>query len=240
MELIPAIDIRKKKCVMLSQGKIEKETIYSNDPVFIAKLWQAKGARRLHIVDLDGAFCGIPQNLDIVGKIRKTFNGKIQFGGGVRDIKIVKKLINIGIDKVIVATLIVYNPELVKEIIKTFPDKIIASIDVVNEKIAIGGWKEITDINAVELIKKIEDMGIKEIVLTDVTKDGTLEGPNVEEIKKIAESCSINICVSGGIATKEDILKLKELENCGIKSVIIGKALYDETINFEEVLKLVE
>jgi len=239
MEIIPAIDIRKKKCVMLTQGKIEEEKIYSNDPVFIAKLWQAKGAKRLHVVDLDGAFCGVPQNFDIVKKIRKIFNGTIQFGGGVRDIKVVKKIIKSGIDKIIIGTLIVYNPETVREIVKSFPDRVIIAIDVINEKIAIGGWKEITEIKPIDLIKKIEDIGIKEIILTDVTKDGTLEGPNIDDIKKIAESCSVNICVSGGIGTKEDILKLKELENCGVKSVIIGKALYDETINLEEVLKLV-
>ncbi|MFN3966766.1 MAG: HisA/HisF-related TIM barrel protein [Endomicrobiia bacterium] len=150
------------------------------------------------------------------------------------------KTINAKIDKMIISTLIIYHPELVREIVKTFPDRIIASVDVLNEKIAIGGWKEITEINAIDLIKKIKDIGIKEIILTDITKDGTLEGPNIEEIKKIAKSCDINICVSGGIGTKEDILKLKELEKFGVKSIIIGKALYDETINLEEVLKLVE
>lgn len=238
MIVIPAIDIRQKKCVMLQQGKIEKETIYSNDPVFVAKLFQAKGATNLHIIDLDGAFCGKPQNLDLVKEIRNAFNGIIQFGGGVRSLETIDKLVDMNIDKVIIATLIVYHPEIVREAVNKYKNKIIAAVDVVEGKVAIGGWKEVTQISAIELLKKLEDMGIKEIIVTDVAKDGSLEGPNIEEIKNIVMSASLKAIASGGIGRIEDLIKLKELEKYGLIGVIIGKALYDETINFEAAIRL--
>lgn len=242
MIIIPAIDIRHKKCVILEQGKIEKETIYSTDPVFVAKLWQAKGATRIHIVDLDGAFCGIPQNLELLKEIRAGFNGIIQFGGGIRNLETIKKLVDLGIDKIVIATLIVYHPEIVRKATKKYKSKIVGAIDVVSNdriKVAIGGWKEITEIDAIELIKKLENLELEEIIVTDIKKDGTLKGPNIDEIKTIAKATSLKLIASGGIGTVEDVIKLKELEKYGLIGVIIGKALYDETIKFEEVKKIV-
>ena len=243
MIIIPAIDIRQKKCVMLQQGKIEKETVYSNDPVFVAKLWQAKGATRIHIIDLDGAFCGVPQHFELLKEIRTGFNGIIQFGGGVRNLETIKKLVELGIDKIIVATLIVYHPEIVRKAVKKYKSRIIGAIDVVSNggiKVAIGGWKEVTAIDPVKLTKKLENIGIEEVIVTDIKKDGTLEGPNIEEIKTIAEASSLKLIASGGIATIEDVLKLKKLEKYGLIGLVIGKALYDETIKFEEVKKIAE
>ncbi|MDI6641005.1 MAG: 1-(5-phosphoribosyl)-5-[(5-phosphoribosylamino)methylideneamino]imidazole-4-carboxamide isomerase [Elusimicrobiota bacterium] len=240
MIVIPAIDIRQKKCVILQQGKIEKEIIYSNDPVFVAKLWQAKGANHLHIIDLDGAFCGKPQNLYLVKEIRNAFNGIIQFGGGVRSLETIEKLIEMNIDKIIIATLVVYHPKIVRDAVNKYKNKIIAAIDVVEGKVAIGGWKEVTQISAIELVSKLEDMGIKEIIVTDVAKNGSLEGPNIEDIRNIVMSTSLKVIASGGVSTIDDLIKLKELEKDGLIGVIIGKALYDDTIKFEEAKRIAE
>jgi len=240
MIVIPAIDIRQKKCVCLERGKIEKETTYSNDPVFIAKLFQAKGATQLHIVDLDGAFCGKPQNLNLVKEIRNAFNGIIQFGGGVRTQKIIDKLVDMNIDKIIISTLAIYHPEIVRNAVEKYGNKIIGAVDVVEGKVAIGGWKEVTEVPAIELLKKLEDMNIKEAIITDIAKDGSLEGPNIEEIKNIASSTSLKVIASGGIGSLNDLIKLKSLEKYGLIGVIIGKALYNDTIKFEEAKRIAE
>ncbi|MEW6042499.1 MAG: 1-(5-phosphoribosyl)-5-[(5-phosphoribosylamino)methylideneamino]imidazole-4-carboxamide isomerase [Elusimicrobiota bacterium] len=240
MILIPAIDIRCGKCVMLTQGNIEKETIYSNDPVFMAKMWQAKGAQRLHVIDLDGAFCGVPQNWEIIKQIRSSFKGIIEFGGGVRNFETIKKITETGIDRVIIATMIIYHPELVRKAIKKFKSKIMAGIDIYNGKVAVGGWKEITEISALEIVKKLQDMGIKEIIVTDILKDGTLEGLNFDELKTIAASCSMNIFASGGVGSIEDVKKIKKLQKFGISGIIIGKALYNESIKFEDAIEILK
>ncbi|OGS20147.1 MAG: 1-(5-phosphoribosyl)-5-[(5-phosphoribosylamino)methylideneamino]imidazole-4-carboxamide isomerase [Elusimicrobia bacterium RIFOXYA2_FULL_39_19] len=238
MIFIPAIDIRAGKCVMLTQGKIEKETIYSNDPVFMAKLWQAKGAKRLHVVDLDGAFRGTPQHSDCVAQIRAAYNGVIQLGGGIRDLKVVEQLIEKGIDKLILGTLMVYDPELTRKILKKHGKNIIGAIDIVKGKIAIGGWKEVTDRDAVEFVKELKGEGVQEIIVTDVTRDGTLEGPNLEDIKQIIKESGLVVYTSGGIGSMEDIKKIKALENEGLAGAIIGKALYNDAIKYEDLVAL--
>ena len=239
MEIIPAIDIRKGKCVMLTQGKLEKETIYSTDPVFIARMWQAKGAKRIHIVDLDGAFCGVPQNWPVIEEIRKSCNGIIlEFGGGIRNIATIDRIVRTGYDRVIVATLLIYKPDEVRKAVEKYGKKIIGALDIVDGRVAIGGWKEVTEIEAPELLKKLKGMGIKEVIVTDVTRDGMLSGANVEEVKNLAISTSIKIIVSGGIGSIEDIKAIKKLERYGITGVIVGKALYNESVIFEEALSV--
>jgi phosphoribosylformimino-5-aminoimidazole carboxamide ribotide isomerase len=238
MLIIPAIDIHQGKCVRLSQGKLEQETIYSTDPVFLAKIWCAKGAERIHIVDLDGAFCGVVQNWELLENIRKNVDCIIQFGGGVRNMKTIQKLIKLGIDRVICSTLIVYNPKTVIKAVEKYDEKIMASVDINNGKIALAGWKEITNVTGDEIIKKLESMNIKEMVVTDITKDGMLQGPNIELIKQISEITQIKIIASGGITTINDIYKFKQLEKNGVIGVIIGKALYNETIKFEDAMKI--
>jgi len=238
MLIIPAIDIHLGKCVMLTQGKIEKETIYSNDPVFMAKMWQSKGAKRLHVVDLDGAFRGTPQHVDCIAEIRKAFTGTIQLGGGIRDEKAISHFIELGIDKLILGTLMIYNPELTRKTIKKYGEKIIGAVDIVNGKVAIGGWKEITETVAVDFAKELKDNGMKEIIVTDVTKDGTLEGANIEEIGNIARTSGLSVFASGGIGSIEDVKKVKEIEKDGVAGVIIGKALYNESVKYEDLLKI--
>ncbi len=240
MLVIPAIDIRGGHCVRLYQGKMELEDIYSKDPVFIAKLWQTQGAKRLHIVDLDGAFSGIMQNFSLISKIHKAVNMITQVGGGVRSLITVRNLVKAGIDKVILGTSLIYNFKLVEKMVTRYGDKIMASLDVTDDKVAIAGWKEVTSVSVDELIPKIKSLGIKEIVYTDIKKDGTLEGPNFEAIKQACESFGEGVIGCGGISSLEDVKNLKELEPLGLKGIIIGKALYTEKIKLEEAIGIAE
>jgi len=230
MLVIPAIDIRGGNCVMLTQGKLEAETVYSKDPAFIAKLWQAKGAKRLHVVDLDGAFQGSPKNLEVLKKIREAVEIPIECGGGVRSLKTIDYLVEIGMNYVILGTLAIYNPEVLRQAVSKYGDKIIVAVDANEGKVAIGGWKDITAVDAIELAQKLKDMGVKEMIYTDILKDGTLQGPNLEGLKNMGSSSKISVIASGGVTTLEDIVNIKKLEPFGVNGAIIGKALYNENI----------
>jgi len=236
MLIIPAIDIRDGNVVMLTQGKLDAETIYSKDPVFMAKMFESRGAKRIHIIDLDGAFVGTPQNLSILEKIRAAVSVELEFGGGIRKIETIDKIADMGINKIILGTLTVFNPDALKDIIKKYKDKIIIAIDVADDKITIAGWKETTQYDALEFAKKMKDIGVKEIITTDVKRDGMMEGPNFNGIKKICTS-GLKVIASGGISTIDDIVKLCELEKLGITGAIIGKALYNDSIKLEDAIK---
>ncbi len=222
---------------MLTQGKFEAETIYSKDPVFIAKMFEAQGAKRIHIIDLDGAFAGTPQNLSILKKIKETVSVELEFGGGIRKIETIEKIADFGIDKIILGTVAVFNPDVVKEAVKKYKDKIILAIDVIDEKVAIGGWKEITQYDALEFAKNMADMGVKEIITTDIKKDGMMEGPNIEGIKKLCKS-GLSVIASGGVSTIEDVKKISELKKYGVTGMIIGKALYNDSIKLDEAIRV--
>lgn len=238
MLILPAVDIRGGNCVMLTQGKIEAETVYSKDPVFISKIWQAKGAKRLHIVDLDGAFQGMSNNLEVIKNIRKAVDIPIQVGGGIRSLKNVDNLFEAGINYAIIGTLAIYNPDILRQMIEKYPGRIIVAVDVRDNKVSIGGWKETTAIDASELIAKLREMGITEIIITDIKKDGTLEGPNIVGLREIAKNAGMNIIASGGVSKTDDIKKLMELKDFGVNGVIIGKALYTEDVKLEEAIKI--
>jgi phosphoribosylformimino-5-aminoimidazole carboxamide ribotide isomerase len=225
---------------MLTQGKLEAETVYSKDPAFMAKLWQAKGAKRLHVVDLDGAFQGMPQNLDVLKKIRDAVNIPIECGGGVRSLKTIDTLIEIGMDHVIIGTLAIYDPETLRIAVEKYGDKIVVAVDAHDGKVAIGGWKDITAIDAFELAEKLRDIGIKELIYTDIKKDGTLQGPNLEGLKTMAARSKIGVIASGGISSLEDIKNVKALEPAGITGIIVGKALYTEGVKLDEAIKIAE
>ncbi|OQA92657.1 MAG: 1-(5-phosphoribosyl)-5-((5-phosphoribosylamino)methylideneamino) imidazole-4-carboxamide isomerase [Elusimicrobia bacterium ADurb.Bin231] len=239
MQIIPAIDIRGGNCVMLTQGKLEAETIFSKDPVFIAKMFQTKGIKRIHIVDLDGAFVGAPQNLTLVEKIRMETSVEIEFGGGVRKLETVDKLVSIGINKIIIGTSAVFNLCMLKEAVAKHNDKIILAIDVLDDKIAIGGWKEKTNHDALEFAKTMQDIGIKEIIMTDIMKDGMMRGANIEGIKRLCRS-GLSVIASGGVSTSDDVRKICKLESCGVVGMIIGKALYTGSIKLEDAIYIVK
>lgn len=240
MLILPAVDIRAGNCVMLKQGKIEDETVYSKDPAFMAKHWQMKGAKRVHVVDLDGAFQGMPKNFEIIKKIRATVDVPIQVGGGVRNMKTIDALFEAGVNYVIVGTLAIYNPVVLREAIAKYGEKIIVAIDARDNKVAIGGWKDTTSIDAVELTTKMYEMGVKEIIYTDIGKDGMLQGPNLEGLKKIAAAGSMRVIASGGVTNLDDITNLKALEPMGVSGIIVGKALYTEDLKIEEAIRIAE
>jgi phosphoribosylformimino-5-aminoimidazole carboxamide ribotide isomerase len=240
MLVIPAVDIRKGNCVMLKQGKIEDETVYSKDPAFIARLWQAKGARRLHVVDLDGAFNGFPQNFEVIKSIRAATEIPIEVGGGVRSLKTIETLMESGINYVIVGTLAVYNPDILRQAVEKYGARIIVAIDARDGKVAIGGWKDTTPIDAFELAGKMKEMGVEEIIYTDISKDGMLEGPNLPGLKTMASKSGLRVIASGGVTTLDDIKRIKALEHHGVLGAIVGKALYTEDMKLEEAVKIAE
>lgn len=240
MLIIPAIDLRNRKCVRLNQGRVEEETVFSADPIEVANRWKEKGAKRLHIIDLDAALEGVLKNFDIVLEIKRLTGLPIQLGGGIRDTAIVENIFSHGIDKVIITTLAVKEPELLKELINIYGDKIIVSVDVLADKVAVRGWQEKTMLNSVEFGKNLKGLGLKEIIYTDIKKDGTLAGINIENIKKFLSKVGLSVIVAGGISSIEDIKKLIPLQKLGLSGVILGKALYTGNIDLEEAIKLIE
>ncbi len=240
IEILPAIDIRGGNCVRLDQGRLERETIFSHEPVSMARIWEKKGATRLHIVDLDGAFQGIPKNLDIVIKIAQTVKIPIQLGGGIRSLEAIDKILAKGIDRVVLGTIAFENIQLVKMAVLKYNKKIAVGVDASNGKIAIKGWKEVTSQDAFIFAKELENIGLSTIIYTDISKDGMMEGPNIKSIRKIAKSTKMSVIASGGISTLEDLKNIKKLEKNGVTGVIIGKALYTGAFELEEALKIVK
>ncbi len=237
MEVIPAIDLRKGKCVRLYQGRADRETVYFEDPLEVALMWEKKGARRLHMVDLDGAFKGVPQNQKIIKKIASNLNIPVQVGGGIRDEDTVKGLLDLGISRVIIGTVAVSNPSLVKTLVDKFGDSIMVGVDAQEGWVAVKGWVESSTIKALDLVKGMEKAGVKEVVYTDISRDGTLEGPNLEATKDIAENTTISIIASGGVSSLADIRGARELEASGISGIIVGQALYKGKFTLEEALE---
>ncbi|MGM0441738.1 MAG: 1-(5-phosphoribosyl)-5-[(5-phosphoribosylamino)methylideneamino]imidazole-4-carboxamide isomerase [Elusimicrobiota bacterium] len=240
MIVIPAIDLKGGNCVRLTRGKPENETVYSEDPLKMAKLWQSKGAGRLHIIDLDGAFSGTMGNGDIIKKIVAEVDIPVQVGGGIREFSVIKDLIDKGVHRIIMGSAAIYDRKLVEKAAKKWPDRITVGIDSNSGKVAVKGWKDITQISAIELAGQMEQIGITELIVTDIKKDGTLEGPNIEWIKKIAGSVSIPVIGAGGMSRIEDIRDLNRAEIDNLKGIIIGKALYSGSIELSRAIEVVK
>jgi phosphoribosylformimino-5-aminoimidazole carboxamide ribotide isomerase len=240
MQIIPAIDLKNKKCVRLLQGEIDKETIYSENPVEMALLWQSKGAKRLHIVDLDGAFTGEMTNFEVIKAIRKAVDMDIDVGGGIRTLERAEILLDAGINKIIFGTVAVKDPKLIKLAADKFADKITVGIDAKDGKVAISGWVGNTEILAEELVQNMEKIGITEFIYTDISKDGMMTGPNLKETQNICKITTRNIIASGGVSCIEDIKNLLALNQKNLTGVITGKAIYDGKLDLEEAIKLVE
>lgn len=234
MIIYPAIDIKDKSCVRLTQGSYDKVTIYEKDPVKVAKRWEGMGAKILHIVDLDGAKDGKRSNEPVVREILENIKIPIQLGGGIRDEDGIKSLFNLGVSGVILGTVAVKNPTWAKEMIEKYGEKIIVSIDAINGLIATNGWQEVSNIKAIDFIKELKAYGLNRIVYTDIEKDGMLIGPNFQMYEEVVKSLSIEVIASGGVTSLEDIKKLK---NMGMYGAIVGKALYDGKLDLGEVLK---
>ena len=236
MIIFPAIDIKDKKCVRLTQGDFDKVNVYGEDPSLMAKKWAGYGAEFIHVVNLNGSRDEIGINDETLSKVAKAIDVPIQVGGGIRDEKRVKELLDLGINRVIVGTMAIENKELLKELIEKYGnDKIVVSIDAKNGKVATHGWEKVSDIDSVDLCKELEQIGVKTIVYTDISKDGMLEGPNFDIYKELSQKTSLDIIASGGVTSIDDVKRLLDMNMYG---AIIGKALYDNRIDLKEVLDL--
>lgn len=232
-EVIPAVDILDGKAVRLKQGKYEASTIYYKNPIDAAKKWEAEGARRLHVVDLDGARTGIGKNISIVKKIAQELKIPVQLGGGVRHYEQIEEVLDSGIERVILGTSAVYNPNLLERACKSFSDRIIVSIDAMENKVAAKGWRDISSKDIITFSKEAVKLGVKRFVYTDITKDGMLKGPNFDSIRIFSSNVKAKVIASGGVSSKEDIEKLKTLK---VEGCIVGIALYSGAVKLSEVL----
>ncbi|WP_373479749.1 1-(5-phosphoribosyl)-5-[(5-phosphoribosylamino)methylideneamino]imidazole-4-carboxamide isomerase [Geminocystis sp.] len=235
MEVIPAIDLLAGRCVRLYQGDYQQSQVFNENPLEVALQWQNQGAKRLHLVDLDGAKEGTTVNLDIIQTIVETLTIPVQVGGGLRDRISVERLFNLGVERAIVGTVAVENPELVTELCEAFPHKIAVGIDARNGKVATRGWLETSTIEATDLVQQISDKAAA-IIYTDISRDGTLIGPNLEALKELAKVTNIPIIASGGISCLTDLLSLLSLESLGVSGVIVGKALYTGKVDLKEAI----
>ncbi|MEO2083214.1 MAG: 1-(5-phosphoribosyl)-5-[(5-phosphoribosylamino)methylideneamino]imidazole-4-carboxamide isomerase [Desulfurobacteriaceae bacterium] len=236
-EVIPAVDIRGGKCVRLYQGRADREKVYFENPVEVALKWCELGASRLHVVDLDGAFEGVPKNIGIVEEIVKSVAVPVQFGGGVRTLKALERLFDVGVDRVVVGTVAVENPELFEEMVSLYPGKIVLGIDAKGGMVTTRGWVEVTALPAVELAGKWQESPIWGFVYTDISRDGTLTSPNFEEVGRFASSVSKPVIASGGVTRVEDLERLSKIKN--VVGAIVGRALYEGTVDLREALKRV-
>lgn len=242
MLVIPAIDLKDGQCVRLRQGRMEDSTVFSDNPVEMAGQWLAKGAKRLHIVDLNGAFAGTPVNGEIITAIAKAYPQlPIQIGGGIRDLESIKFYIDAGVSYVIIGTAAVKNPEFVRQACEAYPGKVIVGLDAIDGKVATEGWADVSELTAVELAQKFADCGVQAIVYTDISRDGMMQGVNVESTLELAESSSIPIIASGGVSKLADIVDLQAIANtatgAGIMGAITGRAIYDGKLDLAEAQK---
>ncbi|HAV43203.1 TPA: 1-(5-phosphoribosyl)-5-[(5-phosphoribosylamino)methylideneamino]imidazole-4-carboxamide isomerase [bacterium] len=234
MLVIPAIDLKNGQVVRLRQGRPEDETVYSSKPEDAALLWQRKGARRLHIVDLDGAFEGSPKNIEVIRRILAAVEIPVELGGGIRRMEDIEEVLSLGVEWAILGTSIILNPELIREAAKRFPGRILVGVDVRRERISIKGWQDETRILTKDLFQGLEETGIAGIIYTDILRDGMMRGPNFEGIAELIRTTTLEVIASGGISSMQDIEKLKRLN---LKGVIVGRALYDGAIDLEEAVK---
>ncbi len=234
MEIIPAIDIKEGKCVRLYQGDYNRVTIYSSRPEEIAVSWQEQGARRLHVVDLEAAATGDLVNIEVIERIKKAVNIPLQLGGGLRSIESVRRVLEMGIERFVLGTAAIENQELVKEACRLYREKTIVGIDTRDGKVRISGWLKSSAVTGRELVLKMKDMGIKRFIITDISRDGTLTGPNFALLEEMVKEKGLKFIASGGISTLEHIVKLR---NFGLEGAIIGKALYSGDIKLKEALE---
>lgn len=237
MQIYPAIDIKDGKAVRLVQGKFDEVTVFNDNPADAAKAWADAGATYIHIVDLDGARYGKSFIIDVLKEISEKYDIPVQTGGGVRTLDDVTARINAGAARVIIGTAAVKNPDLVKEAVKLYGDKIAVGVDAKNGLVAIKGWEEVSDITAVDLCLKMKELGVKTIIYTDISKDGMMCGPNISATKELIEKTGLNIIASGGVSKLED---LENVNNINAQGVIIGKALYNGAINLKDAINKFE
>ncbi len=238
MLIIPAIDIKDGRCVRLFQGEMDKETVYFENPLDAARHWVSEGATFLHIVDLNGAVEGRPVHTREVEAICRQKELSVELGGGLRAVEAVEAALALGVSRVVIGTAAYDNAEILRTLCRKFPDKIVVGIDARQGKVAVKGWKETTSMDAVELAQRCEADGASRIIYTDISRDGTRQGVNLDEALKIARAVKIPVIASGGVATLDDIRRLTPLETEGVEGVIVGRALYNGSFTLREAMAL--
>jgi phosphoribosylformimino-5-aminoimidazole carboxamide ribotide isomerase len=234
-ELIPAVDLKGGKCVRLQEGVASRSTEYGDDPVAMALHWQKLGATRLHLVDLDGAFSGQAAHLEIARSIFHALKIPVEFGGGLRTLDQIEKILSLGAERAILGTVAMDHPDVVAEAVRRYSAAIIVGIDARGGKVALRGWVDQTTTTAVELALRMKDLGVERVIYTDVARDGMLRGVNYEETETLCRETGIPVIASGGVSTVEDVRELWERRRSGIEGVILGRALYDRKLDFAEL-----
>lgn len=239
MEVIPAIDLLEGRCVRLYQGDYAQSQVFNENPVDVARQWEEQGATRIHIVDLDGAKTGEPVNFDAIGAIAAAVSVPIEVGGGLRSRDRVRELFDLGVRWGILGTVAVEQPELVQTLCTEFPTQIIVGIDARDGKVATRGWVETSQVEAKTLAMQMQDLGVAAIIYTDIHRDGTLSGPNLEALRELCNTISIPVIASGGVSSNTDLLSLLALEGQGVIGAIVGRALYTGDISLPEAVRAV-
>jgi phosphoribosylformimino-5-aminoimidazole carboxamide ribotide isomerase len=239
MNVIPAIDLLEGRCVRLYQGDYGRSQVFNDNPVDVAKQWVEQGARRLHLVDLDGAKVGQPVNTKVIEAIVQAVSVPIQVGGGLRDRSGVKQLLDTGVGQVILGTIAVEQPVIVQQLCGEFPGKIIVGIDARDGKVATRGWLETSEVAATDLAGQMSQLGAAAIIYTDIHRDGTLRGPNLDALRELASGISIPVIASGGVSSVRDLLSLLALEPLGVNGVIVGRALYTGDVSLKEAIQTI-
>jgi len=240
MLVLPAIDLKDGKCVRLYQGDMDTAKVYSDSPGEVALKWQSLGAKMIHVVDLDGAIAGEPRNLGAISHILRTLDIPIELGGGIRREEVVEDYLRLGVFKVILGTAALSHEEMLRRVCQRFPGRIAVGIDASDGNVAVGGWREVTSVNAVDLARDLEGAGVSHIIYTDIARDGALSGPNLKATAHLAESVKIPVVLSGGMHGPEDLESAAQLESKGVKGVILGKSLYEGTIDLAEAISRVQ
>lgn len=240
MLVLPAIDLKGGKCVRLYQGEMGTARVYSDSPEETALKWQSLGAKMLHVVDLDGAMAGEPRNLGAISRILQAIEIPIELGGGIRDEKVVEDYLQLGVSKVILGTAALQNRDMLRRVCAQFPGRIAVGIDAKGGFVAVQGWQEVTEMRAMDLARDLEDAGASHIIYTDIVRDGAMSGPNLGATAKLAESVSISVVLSGGMHNHDDLDAVVKLESKGVKGVILGKSIYEGTIELGKAIKQVQ
>jgi phosphoribosylformimino-5-aminoimidazole carboxamide ribotide isomerase len=236
--VIPALDLKEGRCVRLSQGRMDLESVYSENPVQMAKHWESKGAERLHVVDLNGAVTGKPFHKSLIKEITKSIHIPVEVGGGIRDLETIESYLSSGVEWVILGTVAFQNRPLIEKACQHFPGKVILSIDAKEGRVAIRGWEEVVSTEAIDLARQFEGMRLSAVIFTDVERDGMSTGLNSEMTRALAQSTSIPVIASGGVSQIEDIEHLMTLESDGVIGVIVGRALYTGRLDLEEAIRV--
>ena len=239
MEVIPAIDLLDGKCVRLYQGDYTKSQVFDHNPVAVARQWEEQGASRLHLVDLDGAKAGKTSNLEAIEAIVKALTIPVQVGGGLRDRTSVSRLLEMGVQRAILGTVAVEQPELITEWCAQFPQQIVVGIDARNGKVATRGWLETSEVLATDLASRMAKQGAAAIIYTDIHRDGTMSGPNMSALRELATAIDIPVIASGGVSSLTDLLSLLALEPLGVTGAIVGRAIYTGDIDLKEAIQAV-